>query len=87
MIASFNQFEIEMPIECVKDCSHQGQCYDDVNFWTSRLNIDIPRDKLTAELLEYGAWDKEELDALDDQELHEKIVWIAACNLKDELKE
>lgn len=84
--AYFYHKEIELPIECVNDCSHQGRCDDDVSHWTPKINLSMfTREEKTAGLLECGAWDMVELDALNEYELDEKIVWIAACDAKEEM--
>jgi len=45
----------------------------------------IGPDAIRAELAEYGAWDDAELS--DDAENRERIVWIAAGNIQEELYE
>lgn len=80
--AYFNNFEILMPDACVADCSHQGDCGEDVEGWASKLNLDIEPKLLRKELTECGAWDDEEL--LDHSENIRRIIWIAAGNIKDE---
>lgn len=85
----FNRFEIAMPQECVDACAHSGACDADVAYWAPRLarlveNANIPPDDVRAELKEYGAWDAEELS--DDAANWERIVWIAACDLKEDEK-
>lgn len=84
-IAYFNRFTVEMPAQAVVDCSHQGACDDDVAYWAPKINIDATVDDIRAELKEYGAWDKEEL--ADDEANKERIVWIAAGNIKEEERE
>lgn len=87
MIAYFERFTLEMPEECVNDCSHQGACDDDVAFWSGRLqrSEEITPERLAAELKEYGAWNTEELSD-DDQNWH-RLIWIAAGNLKEEMRD
>lgn len=82
--AYFNRFELELPADCVTDCSHQGQCDSDVSYWANKLTRPdaITPEKLAAELKEYGAWDAEEL-ASDSDNWH-RIIWIAAGNIKEE---
>lgn len=82
--ASFNRFEIELPDECVNDCSHQGQCDDDVAYWVPRITFP-DAELIREELKEQGAWDTEEL--ADDEQNKNRILWIAAGNVKDELAE
>ena len=82
--ATFNRFELEIPQECVDDCSHQGECDADVAYWAGKLDRpeSITPDKLKAELKEYGAWDDEQLNNDADNWL--RLIWCAACNLKEE---
>lgn len=83
MIAQFNRFEVELPEQCVKDCSHSGPCDEDVEFWFLKLDTDkFPcSDAIQAELQEYGAWDEDELQD-KDQNLR-RLIWIAAGNIRD----
>ena len=90
MYAQFNRFELNLPIEVVLSCSQPGKdASEDVKAALRRypsLLADI-RDLdpflVREELSEYGAWDEEEL--ADDEENAERLVWLAACELKDEL--
>lgn len=83
----FNYFSFEMPLDAVLDCSHKGRCDDDVEYWQSKLNLNLNREKMFEELKEYGAWTSEELKALEDYELEQKVIWIGACNAKDEMRD
>lgn len=82
--AYFNRFTIELPAQAVSDCSHHGECDDDVAHWAGRVKRpeDVTAERLRAELKEYGAWDAEEL--ADDEANWKRIIWIAAGNIKDE---
>jgi hypothetical protein len=77
--------ELTLPIEAVLDCSHPGPCDDDVEFWQSQISVSYSRDILIEHLMEYGAWMRKDLAALSDDELHQKIIWLAACDLREEL--
>jgi hypothetical protein len=81
--ATFNRFEIEMPVEAVNDCHHQGACDEDVEYWQRKIDLShISDEKLSAELKEYGAWDADELS---DREANERrIIWLAAGNIQEE---
>ena len=83
--AYFTRFTLDIPAEAVADCSHQGACDDDVEAWSSRIDrpSDITPKALRAELKEYGAWDAEEL--ADDDANWRRIIWLAACDIKEEL--
>lgn len=83
MFATFERFEIEMTLEQAMSASHQGSCDDDVAWLVrdgvgSKLDPEAVRD----ELREYGAWDDDELS--DDEANLARIVWLAACNIREE---
>jgi hypothetical protein len=80
--ATFNRFEFEIPAEAVRDCSHQGACDQDVDYWHSKISLSHISDaELAEELREYGAWDAVELA---DREANEKrIIWIAAGDIQE----
>jgi hypothetical protein len=89
--ASFNRFELRLPGQCVIDCSHSGQCDEDVAHWVSKVRALVESDnfpnrptteKIRAELQECGAWDDEELSD-EDQNWH-RLVWIAANNVAED---
>jgi hypothetical protein len=83
-IAYFNRFEISLSEECVRDCSSSGPVDDAVEYWARKTSLNMSDEDLKAELKEYGAWEDEELN---DRETNERrIVWIAACNIKEEEK-
>lgn len=83
--ALFNRFEIELPSECVRDCSHSGSCDEDVQLWLKEIQINIDPETLRSELREYGAWSAEELS--DHHANLGRILWIAAGNIREEEKE
>jgi len=82
--AGFNNFELEIPKEAVADCSHQGQCDEDVDFWAPRITRpeSITPELLRRELKGYGAWDEDEL--MNDEDNWKRIIWLAAGQIKDE---
>jgi len=85
--ALFERFELELPVECVRDLSCSGPVDDSADYWQRKIDLShISDDCLAAELKEYGAWDSEELQ---DREANERrILWIAAGNIKEnELEE
>jgi hypothetical protein len=88
--ASFNRFELRLPGQCVLDCSHSGQCDEDVAHWAPKIAAIVESDgfplrptpdKIRAELKEYGAWTTEDL--ADDEANWQRLVWIAACNVAE----
>lgn len=82
--AYFNRFELKLPDEAISNCSAQGDCYEAVSHWATKIARPdhITPTKLACELQEYGSWSLEELQ--DDQENWKKIIWLAACQIKDE---
>ena len=88
MFATFTRFEIEMTRKQALSASHMGRCDEDVQALVSHPKIKrqlkkISDEKLRDELREYGAWDHEELQDREENEL--RIIWIAAGNIADEL--
>lgn len=87
-IAFFNRFTIEMTENQARAASHAGQCDDDVAALEPVIapQLDaIGPEAIRAELAEYGAWDSHELSHDTDNRL--RIVWIAACNIRENLIE
>lgn len=80
--------ELKLTKEQAHTASHQGQCDDDVDYVSripavARQLAKIDPATLRAELKGYGAWDEEEL-ADHDQNL-QRLVWIAAGDIVEEL--
>jgi len=91
--ATFNRFEIRLPGQCVTDCSHSGQCDQEVAHWVPLIKKQVEKDnfsnkptaeKIREELREFGAWTSEDLQD-DDQNWH-RLVWCASCNIAEEEK-
>jgi hypothetical protein len=80
--AYFARFNLDLPEQCVRDCSGPGAADEPVAFWAGKLGCPIEPETLKAELKEYGAWDAEELGDHDDN--WRRIIWIAACNIREE---
>lgn len=80
----FDRFEISMTRDASLDCSHPGDCDDEVAYWAPRIErpADCTPEALRAELREYGAWDDDEL--ADDEANWRRIVWLAAGNIREE---
>jgi hypothetical protein len=76
-------FEGTIPQECVEDCSHSGECYDDCYDWVDRLCFTVPREQTIKYLREFGAWSIEELNDMTDEDLAIKVLWIACNDIKD----
>jgi hypothetical protein len=79
---------IELPYDVARNCSHSGPCDEDVKRAMKLPEIqaelqEINPDDLRKELKEYGAWDENELQSHTDN--LERILWIAAGNIMEEL--
>lgn len=76
----------ELPERCVAECSHSGDCAEDVESWVKELGWDF--DEVDCEnarrwLAEFGAWTGEEIDGKDAVELAETVLWLACCELRE----
>lgn len=85
LYAVFNRFELELSPICVRDCATSGPNDEAVAYWTGaykkRLSH-ISDTDLVEELLEYGAWDADDL--ADRKSNEERILWIAAWNIRED---
>lgn len=73
----------EIPVECVKACSHSGQCDRDVEFWQKKLEFEIPKAKAIFYLARTGAWSEKDLFLQTHDELAQKVLWIACSDIKE----
>ena len=83
-IIQFNFGELELPVEALEACHHQGRCDDDVEYWVDRIDWEsqtMTPDQIRMELWGHGAWDETEL--ADDDANRERILWIAAGDYQD----
>lgn len=75
-------FSITLPLEAIYDMSGQGDQTETVAYWKNRIKNKPDSRLIKQELKEYGAWDKIELE--DDEKNWERILWITACNIKED---
>lgn len=85
--ATFERFELEMTLEQALGASHIGPCDEDVAALVAHPAIArqlamIPEKAIREELRGYGAWDDAEL--ADIQQNAHRLVWCAACNIREE---
>jgi len=73
----------KIPKECVKDCSGQGKVDEAVEYWVKKLNFHAPKEKAIEYLKEFGAWDKEELTNMSQEDIDQKVLWIACGDIKE----
>jgi hypothetical protein len=69
--------------ECIRDCSASGDVSESVDYWRRVLNFTVNRDRAIDCLAGYGSWDREELAEMDDDEIANKILWLACCNFAE----
>lgn len=85
---SSGRIELQMTAAQARGTSHQGQCDADVAALALEPSIAKQLSKLdpvllAAELREYGAWEPREL--ADHQQNLQRILWIAAGDIREEL--
>jgi len=88
-IDDYGQLIKPLPMDCILDCSGSGRKDDEVAYWVEELGFDksLPIEKAKRFLLEFGAWDEDELETKSDFELAEMVLWIFAGNIKEEAYE
>lgn len=67
----------DIPIEAIEDCTHRGDCYDDVDFWVNKLDFNVNVDDALNHLKECG------LDENNIDEPNKVIFWVLCHNLKE----
>lgn len=73
----------ELPEDCIYECSAQGNVEEAVEHWRKQLNFTVDRDKAIACLAGYGSWEPEELAEMDDDDIANKILWLACSTFKE----
>ena len=69
----------ELPRECINDCSASGEQSENVRHWRKEIDFTVDRASAIRCLKGYGAWTQEELSEQCDEDLAEKVLWLA-CN-------
>lgn len=80
------RIELSMTLEQAESCSHPGPCDSDVAFLSREPEISsqlsaIDPELLKGELMEYGAWDDEELS--DHGQNLQRLLWIASNDVAE----
>lgn len=76
-----------LPEECVAECSAPGQPADEaVAYWLAQPEVAaiigaVPAEDLRRHLNEYGAWEADDL--ADDHANRERLLWLAACDMRE----
>ena len=71
------------PEGCIADCSAPGSVDEAVAYWRKRLQFEVPRERAIRWLREFGAWTDAEMQAWDDVELAERVLWLACCDIRE----
>ncbi len=84
---SSGRIELQMTKAQAASASHQGSCDESVLALSREPRIarqlaKIDPDILRLELAEYGGWDEEDL--ADHEQNLQRLLWIAAGDIKDE---
>lgn len=92
-LANFSDYEFQLSIEDAMSAHHQGDCEGSctavvkgIREWSAN-GLGIPRQGMIDGLLEYGAWDKDELEAKTDEQLEAIIVWLVSGDIQDAIGE
>ena len=74
-----------IPKRAVLDCSHAGDCGDDVAFWVSKLGFDCPADEARSYLKGFGTWDDGEL--ADHAANVRRVFWLFCGEIRERGKD
>ena len=86
--SSSGKIELQITKAQAASCSHQGDCYADVEILRKNPKIarqlrEIDPLELIQELKEFGAWEDEELQ---DHEINlNRILWSACCDIDEDV--
>ena len=75
---------IDLPEDCISDCSAQGSVDEAVEYWVKQLDFEAPEQKVKEYLDDFGAWDDDELSDHDSN--LQRLLWVVCCDLKEERK-
>ena len=75
----------DIPRDAIEDMAHPGDCEPDVRRWRAELGFTVDRAGAIDCLEAYGAWERPELEAMDDEDLAIRCLWIAANDFQEHL--
>jgi hypothetical protein len=73
----------QLPPECIDDCSRPGPADEAVAYWLRELGFTVDRARAINCLENYGAWEREELEASDDDTLASRVLWLACGDFNE----
>jgi len=81
--ASTNYFDIEIPIQAVKDICHSGSNDMEVSYWHDKIDLSHVSDETLRKAIdEYGLDDESEHKA-NREAMEQFILWDCAWNIFD----
>lgn len=83
MFDEHGNFIGDLPPVCITECSAAGEVYEPVSYWRQALNFTVPRQLAIQWLRRFGAWDAVELNRMSNNDLAEKVLWLACHEIKD----
>ena len=73
----------DLPQDCIDDCSAQGSVDAAVTHWRETLGFTVDRAAAMNSIAASGSHDLDEIEAMDDDQLADRILWDAACTFAE----
>ena len=72
-----------IPNEAIRDCTMPGRdaFSKHAKFWVAKLYFIVPIKPAKKYLWDNGAWDTDEINAMTDDEITQKVFWLACSDL------
>ncbi len=70
-----------IPDQAIADCSGSGKMDEPVAYWVKELDFNFPVAWGAEWLIDYGAWDEEQL--ADHEENRLRVFWMACCDISE----
>ena len=68
---------------CVAECSSPGPSDVAVRHWREKIGFEVYVEEAVEYLLRYGAWEEDELREGGSEELAERVLWLACCQIAE----
>lgn len=72
---------VDLPDDCVQECSASGSVDEAVDFWVDELKFDPNPDRCRNYLKSTGGWADDELT--DDESNRRRLLWVVCCELNE----
>ena len=74
----------DLPKDCIEDCTWPGcDAAPACQHWRQELGFTVDRERAIGCLADYGAWERDELAASSDEDLAEKVLWLACGSFSE----